>query len=481
MKLIAALLCYAAAVKLPQVERAGQLERNPDYQSCSALRNEGSHSTVRVKIGTPPQELDVIVDTGSDYLIIQSCMCQAKACAKAGGKCFIGTNTSSTFSMTKPPPEFPGKAVMARIVFGSGPVECVVASDIIQVGAIKASLVNTLLMMVDHQLNIISPIEGIMGLGLPIKHSDKPFGTGFFKRQGFLETAGITSFSLCFNEKADGALRLQVPLVEPIGTIGKKHWGTGFLGVSVGDAETKFCRQEDMTSPTQKTPCGVIYDSGNTVMMAHPLHLITLFEQLCDGWERCRNFQTFAETSGDKSMMDLPKHHRFQVLLYSCEMWMAEGGSMSELPPLTFHITSNTGARHKLVLNAYDYIFQMDKVQVNYVTKYLMGVFPIQYTNPTGKHVKTCAPAFGAMQYLTEENGPVWILGTPLYYKYQVQYDLQEDPPLISFKDAPCGSCQPDAMLLETAQITGSEGRSLRQLTGPLRVSWPLNLTAKFM
>jgi len=57
---------------------------------------------------------------------------------------------------------------------------------------------------------------------------------------------------------------------------------------------------------------------------------------------------------------------------------------------------------------------------------------------------KVCAPAFGVMEYNTLTNGPVWILGTPFFYQFNVHFDLASDPPAVGFQsveDEPCGTC----------------------------------------
>ena len=33
-----------------------------------------------------------------------------------------------------------------------------------------------------------------------------------------------------------------------------------------------------------------------------------------------------------------------------------------------------------------------------------------------------CMPFFGEYDYETVQNGPIWIMGTPLFYEYEVHY-----------------------------------------------------------
>jgi len=111
-----------------------------------------------------------------------------------------------------------------------------------------------------------------------------------------------------------------------------------------------------------------------------------------------------------------------------------------------------------------------------------MGVFPLELLEHTGKTTKVCTPSFGSVKYHTKLNGPLWILGTPLFYEYQVGYDLTSSPPSLSFSDSPCGACEDgeikDLAPNATAFLTRSRSigrrssarRMPRELSGPPRV-----------
>merc|ERR1719506_2031295 len=52
-----------------------------------------------------------------------------------------------------------------------------------------------------------------------------------------------------------------------------------------------------------------------------------------------------------------------------------------------------------------------------------------------------CMPAFGVMDFKTATNGPVWIMGTPLFYAFQVHFDLAQRQ--IQINQGDCTSCGP--------------------------------------
>lgn len=293
--------------------------------------------------------------------------------------------------------------------------------------------------------------------------------------QGFLEAAGVSRFSLCFNPEKDGVLRLNPPVsTSKLASIGTYHWGLDFRGISVGNAaaEVQFCKASEKTSEEQTTACGIIPDSGTTVMMASKEHLISLFTQICQGWERCRQNAT----------KGLAPHVSFQLLLADCSSWAIDNSSMEELPSIFFHVAGADGQEQTVEMTAHDYIMESFEEDVQYITKYLLGVYPMTVEQPTGSRQRVCTPAFGQTDFMTKNNGPVWIWGTPLFYKFQVQYDISESPPSMSLVNMPCGTCEDSHSLLATDRqdIDRSAGRRLRQLKGPLRLP-SFNLTTPFL
>lgn len=152
----------------------------------------------------------------------------------------------------------------------------------------------------------------------------------------------------------------------------------------------------------------------------------------------------------------------FETLLEDCEAWLGEdrlhpGGSaagLSELPTLELHVAGPDGAEQTLELPGWAYVLELD--------------VPLEQRELGAK--KTCGSAFGEMEYVTQKNGPVWILGTPVFYSYEVGYSLKTTPPAMSFvsvEQAPCGACsagvdsRTGAALMEHAPLQ----KSLRKLT----------------
>jgi len=538
--------------------------------TCTSLTNHGTHFTARIEVGTPPQPFDVVADTGSDSVIITSCLCREKRHCNVENKCFTGTNKSSSFLMRSFAND--DRVPVVVLTFGSGQIEAVISTDVVRVGTVTANMSDGLLLMVNQALRLSGPFEGILGLGLPrhqqptpaapaasaskqvatiqLPHpasppmpkwpwfpapkaqapkkpsvtfaadvhevtvrdvespaasinfhpnstdedialpsidavvvggprgppapADAPQDAGIYTARGFLETAGVTRFSMCFNDGADGVLRLATPQdPNALGSIGQVHWGLDLRGFSVGKKESPalFCGPNTAMRPGQDTPCGAIPDSGTTVMMGPAEHIKLLFNELCNQWSMCKDALA-GELRGQ------PAHEVLQIMLMRCGDWMGEKG-LSVLPSIHLHLRGSGGRDRTLEIPASTYIIETMAEEAHYVTKHLMGIFPVKVAVPSGHKRKVCAPAFGTQEYNTAKNGPVWILGTPLFYEFQVGYDMQSSPPSISFNEAPCGSCSHQTALFaeshEVAKANASAATRTRrnhprEIHGPLLV-----------
>lgn len=458
----------------------------PEPPHCAELTNHGTHSTVEVSAGTPPQHFDLVADTGSNAVIILSCACVDEGRCSAKDDCFRGSDKSSTFSIGKLSGQSDNEVPSITMSFGSGDIQAVIASDDVSVGGVKTSMENGLLLMVDKALNINGPFEGILGLGLP---ETARWGPGLLQGSGmklkggedyeppeFLPEADISRFSMCFNNGASGALRLgtkdTIDMHDSLGSFGQVHWGIGLTGIFVGKTKMQLdvCRPDYDGGPAipdgQATVCGAIPDSGTTAIMAPESSLEVLFEGICDEWDRCRKAA---------KELKMNKAQAFVDVLADCGSWLEDGNSegLSELPPLHFRVQgSRHGQIQDLELAGWFYVFETVEDQYELVSEHFRAFAPRAKSGHrrTGSR-KTCAPAFGVMDMPTKTNGDAWILGTSFFYAYTVHYDLAQA--MMSFEDdKPCGSCSDGATLVsEGARLNSSAlARSPRQVHGSWRV-----------
>jgi len=271
--------------------------------------------------------------------------------------------------------------------------------------------------------------------GIPKKKKDD-----HFQPLGFDYATKVSGFSMCFNDMGkDGALHLGLPRAEnSLLSIGYEHWGLDFHGISIGDssehAPVKFCNPADKKEG-QKTACGAIPDSGTPLFMAPLDHIKKLFGELCDKWERCK-------TAVDQGLQN-EKMMIFRMLLHECSSWVSKKGekntTLNELPDLHFKLAGKDGKKQTISMTGDDYIIETMEDEVEMVTRNIFGM-PIKVPKKTGKMKRVCAPAFSVMEMETKDNGQVWIMGAPLFYKYTVSYDNNPKKPSIAFnKHKSCG------------------------------------------
>jgi len=292
---------------------------------------------------------------------------------------------------------------------------------------------------------------------------------------------------MCFNSGAPGVLRFDTPKAEVShGSVGEVHWGLEFRGISVGNtsAPVTFCDPKSLKKG-QKTPCGAIPDSGTTAFMAPRTHLIALYESVCDSWDRCKSNYSAMEKAVKKSRIAAeeafsldPFHIRqaskaevFQQLILDCRLWLTRSEGLDELPSLNFHIGGAHGTKQTLELDGWSYIIETHEEEFSNVYKSVPRLSQIPVSKHfTGKTRKVCSPAFSPMEYDTLQNGAVWILGTSIFYEYDVGYDLQAKPPSMSFTKSDCRPCGGQTSLISEQGREHKKAREPRQVLGPLRV-----------
>lgn len=419
---------------------------------CNRLINMGTHFTVEVSVGTPPQKFGLVADTGSGAVIVQSCLCRKfSPDCKETEDCFQGMNRSSTFIA----PE--RNATLRLLSFGSGDIVAAVATDVVRLGQEQATMKEGLLLMVDRYLQMSGHFEGILGLGIPswIANADAPpkingadpvekieqasdsenktKAPDPFPR--FMEASGVERFSICMNNGADGVLQLQTPPApKMLKQVGHNHWSVDFQGFSVGSsgAPIKFC-DKSSKEDWQHIACAAIPDSGTTLMLGPREQVEELFSELCHRWPRCKN----------SLMAEQYPARTFRQLLGSCTDWLHEEG-LSEVPSIFMHVAGADGDKQVLELTGWAYVIM----------------------SPDADGNRYCQALFGEWEFETKLHGPVWIFGTPLFYQFQVVFETQEKghPASIGFGPANCGSCNEEtSLVLDTGFHRGSHIPRLMQ------------------
>jgi len=431
--------------------------------TCGSLKSFQNYFTLSVEAGTPRQMFDLVVDTGSNALIVPDCICKQSGYCGHAKRCFDATKSTS-FS-------WPGverktdesQLFTAKITYGSGDIFNVVGSDTVRAAGVDAIMEKGVYLMEDRRtLKISNNFEGIFPLGLPSAHA-RMYG------KLWTEGANVKKYTLCFNQDSTGTFVANVPsLANPMANLGKTHWGLDLQGMSVGRGSTYVPvlskEGKPICSPSSKkasmqTACGAIPDSGTTFVLG-PQHQITqLFQAICEEWPRC--VKEVAATGEEK-------HLAFQSLLRRCGKWLTKEDGIGEIPSILLHLAGKHGVAQQFPLSPAAFIVESTADLAREQTFSLFGRINYTVSVPTGERAKTCTAAFGKHDMNTAENGPVWIFGMPLFYDYTIGYDISTETGAISIDNAACTACEP-ALL-----STGADSRVRSAIKMPRRVNGPL-------
>jgi len=404
-------------------------------QTCVPLLDRTTYMAVSSSVGTPAQNVELVVDSGSSTVVVVRCGQDRDGCYEPGD--------STTHE------DSPNGQIVS--IYGKGRMSSKLETDIVRVGSATASLVGSL-----YAANLVADVgaidfQGILGLGPQLADEDAHDWS-----QLFMEEAGVLRYALCYTPNA-GAMWMNpsMPTSEAISTLPGSHWALHLEGLSAGTVASSLC--------TESAPCTVIPDSGTTGIAVPEGHMNALFGTLCDAWPACVEA---ARTGSEKS-------RSFFTLIYGCDEWMGENG-LDELPPLNFLVKGADGRPQTLTLPAWAYVEERIATGDSGAWE---GMFA-QFDFPGRAHhgapgSRVCWPAFREWSPPSEsdmEDTP-WILGTSLFYEYAVHFDISTTPASLAFESNDCGSCGGSQANLQASFGGDSHGaRPLRRLDRPPRV-----------
>jgi len=441
---------------------------------CTPLLDEGSSFTVLVQLGTatsgkPPQSLSLIVDTGSNAMVVNSCFCNL---ASPGSGCelyqpcfFDDPSVSPTFKMST--------LMGVELDYGSGAIECGVGTDYATFAAtnISAYMQDGLYLVRDrHELSVGKDFRGIVGLGIP----PAPHGLAreLFTQKLFMEAAGVPRYSICFNSGGiPGALKTGMPpLQTTLTSIGVHHWGLGVNGLRAGSTSSRVITcSADMEGAGTETPCGMVPDSGTTQILGPPDQVVALLAGLCAEWPRCVRM---AESAGLSPSADL-----FTFVLSQCKDWLTPENGIHEVPSIFMDLMgANDGEAQTIELTAWSWVVEVESTQeLSHRSSPTRSMVERYEVNSTAHSSPICVADIDTTVYPTLKNGPVWILGEALFFQGTVSYDITTYPPKMGFDmDVRC-NCPPPGVpaLLDEGveqQKDSKLGRTLRKTRGKPRV-----------
>ena len=236
--------------------------------SCTTAKNFlNAQYTLPLHVGTPPQELWVVPDTGSFELVLSSAEC--KGC---GHHRRYHRNMSSTYA-----PKTPTEPVV--IQYGQGKVESEAVYDTASIDSLVSSRQSILLMQHNGLKDYNDAVyDGVMGLG--INSLARTADTDMT----FMANTNTKIVSLCYGQHDQEPGRIQFgerPADDPLNftqlpLLGDSHWAVSLQGIRLsGGAANKTTTLSECRGAGN---CNAIIDSG-TSLIAVPS---TIHQQLLD-------------------------------------------------------------------------------------------------------------------------------------------------------------------------------------------------------
>ena len=221
-----------------------------------------------ISVGTPPQHLNVIFDTGSNSLVVTSTACIQVSCLM-----------HSRFSSDKSRTYVDGGRPMA-MRFAGGDVDGDLGYDALEVAGWRAPR-QAMLAMSSNSIQgySLGSFDGILGIGLGRKDGEGEASP--------LDSLGVTRFSVWLSGRSgeDGALVLgglrrelcataEPPHTMPV--VSDTHWAVALSDVGVGGAPLGACPAANGSA----APCRAILDTGTSLITGPKARVDPLLKRL---------------------------------------------------------------------------------------------------------------------------------------------------------------------------------------------------------
>jgi len=360
--------------------------------TCLVMSNyANAQYTVQMLLGSPGQSLKMIPDSGSSDLVVPSSQCRATDGCKGVHHSKFDTTKSSTCE---------GPLGEVDVTYGQGETDCVKIKDVVQIGSLKATAQDMLLMTTNGLAGYSAAMyDGILGLGVEkLCRKNTP--------SLLMNLPSIDRFTLCIGKRnqEDGVLVFGQSMISaldwpddlhfharPIYTGNIPFWGLYMTSVDAG-GEKMDCEPS----------CAAIIDSGTSLMSLPSVMAWTLLEKIGVGY------------SADCSDV------------------------MDRLPDIVFTIEGKDfrmGPRDYMVVVDSDDLTEAGTIKAGSAaalsssSKAHIGPFGVKHLRPKGSSGGSqCAPAFTELDETTNR-GKMVILGMPFLRSYATSFDRGDGKP----------------------------------------------------
>ena len=230
--------------------------------------------TIKAHVGTPPQELNVVADTGSFEAVFAS-----SECTGCGNHQRFNRGESHSFRAKNP-------AEKITTLYGQGKVVSEAVYDRLQVGSLVAES-QSLLLMQENELRDYADAsyDGVMGLGVPaVARTQDP------DDMSLMSGLNVSELSVCFGQRDGEKGRIELgprPANETLEFVElpllcEQHWGVRLDNISIGGQLVRGC----------ENGCNAIIDSGTSLIAAPSEMLPSILEMIGDVDPSCADIDS---------------------------------------------------------------------------------------------------------------------------------------------------------------------------------------------
>jgi len=274
----------SAAMKRTHASAASKVSSSSSDDSVHASEYFG-----KVHLGTPPQEFQVVFDTGSGNLLIPSKQCKDEACTSHKRFDAAASSTGEDIAFADNPDkavDHGGDRDVVTITFGTGEISGVFVKDHICVGNICTHGNFVVATEESDEPFSLVPFDGIFGLSLP-QMSESPHFNVFdsMVRDGVLQKSMFAVFlgasdgedsEISFGEYRSDRMASDlfwVPVTNP------GYWQVEMSDITIANKHQNLCHGD----------CQVAVDTG-TSLMAGPTEIVNALIDKLAVENNCSNY-----------------------------------------------------------------------------------------------------------------------------------------------------------------------------------------------
>ena len=377
------LLCVnVGSIKLYKKDILHYNSNNSKYKHELYLHNYANAQYYsRIAIGTPPQYFNVIFDTGSSNLWVQSNLCISQSCLQHKG---YNSLLSSTYTALTPVLSLPNTF---SIRYGTGSIHGTYACDTVTIANIVIHNQTVGFAYEESGFAFMNvPFEGILGLS---PSSSVSFLDNIKSHK--LLTHNI--FSIFLSEHLDMS-KIMFGAVDKrkmnsnfvfVDVVSEHYWEINVNAVYVGNRRLNVC--DVLRYETGR--CGVAIDSG-TSLYAGPTRLIKVIKDELGIESTCDNFK--------------------ELLNMRIELYVNKS-----------YLNNKEKMLYEIVLKPEDYVIDGGRIK-NEIEEMEMNEEGVGMNNGRSGRKRECLPAFMNVD-VPPPRGPLFIFGEYFMKKFYIVFD----------------------------------------------------------